>query len=173
MLCVGLQAEIQKPEIQNAIDSKDVGQVNAAINADTSVLNDLCIEETMPGFRQTVSVLITPLMYAVAQGASEAVVSALLAMGSNPTKQDNVYGDTALHYAVRNNNQTLAELILKNAKGKSLTDIKNFSRFTPLDEAQDDTMKNLLQSYETWGAKFRGKLHRLGEKLSHDFELDV
>lgn len=173
MLCVGLQASIKE-----AIDSGNVEQVNAAINAavasDQPVLNEWSVRiELKDRWGNMIPVAVTPLVYAVIVNASPEVVNALFAAGADPSIQDTRFADTALHHAVRNNNQTLTELILKNAKGKSLTDIKNFSDLSPLDEAQDDAMKKLIKKYETWGAKLGRGWHKLGGSLPHDPEGDV
>ncbi len=175
MLCVGLQAGIKE-----AIDSGDVGQVNdalkAAREAGQSVLNDWTVQTQLQDrFGNTINVAVTPLMYAAIINASADMVSALFAAGAKPEIQDTSFGDTALHHAVRNKNQSLAKLILKHARGKSLTDIKNFSGLTPLDEAEiakNDAMKKLLKHYETLGAKFSRAWHKLGGSLPHDPEVD-
>ncbi len=171
MLCVGLQAGIK-----DAIDNKDVGQVNAAVNAareaDQPVLNDWSISTEQAYLGKNLPVAVTPLMYAAIVNASAGIIDALFKAGAKPEIQDTSFGDTALHHAVRNNNKELAELILKHAKGKSLTDIKNFSGLTPLDEAKDDDMKKLLKHYETLGAKFSRAWHKLGGSLPHDPELE-
>jgi hypothetical protein len=171
ILCVGLQAGIK-----DAIDSGSVEHVNAVLqttrDAEQPVLNDWSISTKQDYLGKKLPVAVTPLMYAAIVNVRTDIVSALFAAGAKPEIQDTSFGDTALHHAVRNNNKDLAELILKYARGKSLTDIKNFSGLTPLDEANDDGMKKLLKHYETLGAKFGRAWHKLGGSLPHDPELD-
>ncbi|MFA5306841.1 MAG: ankyrin repeat domain-containing protein [Candidatus Babeliales bacterium] len=166
LLCVGLQAGIK-----DAIDNNNVEELQAALKADPLALNTWSITTHLQDrLGNTISIPVTPLMYAVMVNASVDIINALFAAGANPEIQDTRFGDTALHHAVRNKNQKLARLILKHAYGKSLTDIKNFSGFSPLDEAQGD-IKKLLKKYETLSAKFNRVWRELGGTLPHDPDL--
>ena len=77
---------------------------------------------------------VTPLMRAVQGGNLECIV-VLVAYGANPSRQDNDFGETAIHWAVRTNHADTVELLLKHkdeSGNLSNPDIANKSGITPL-----------------------------------------
>lgn len=91
-------------------------------------------------------VLLSPLNFLLSMSALEnsfQEVKFLIEHGANVNYIDPTEGATALHWAAKNDNMSMAEYLLNNNANKN---IKNFSGYLPLDLARSEDMERILKA---------------------------